>query len=361
MGGMIYIINIIKTLDFLDDENKPDIFLFYRPELKKYADDINYPYISKIEWQFPSILKGNIFSMIIRKNLFISDILSKYQLDTIYPIHDFPVRTHTRVRLISWCADLQHKHYPGFFSTIDKLNRNIRIRLGLRNNDTMILSSNDVLNDFRKFYRIRNNLKIHIFHFVTVLEDFSSLNIEDLKRKYNLPDDYFMISNQFHKHKNHRVVLIALDKLKRSGKRVHLAFTGKFPRAKKSPYLAELQRIINENDLNDQISFLGVIPRDEQLLIMRNSQAVLQPSLFEGWSTVIEDAKSLQVPVIASNLTVNVEQLQDAGVYFDPHNPDELASILATYPKRNLRETFYEDYNVRVKKAAEVLLDIFKS
>ena len=58
--------------------------------------------------------------------------------------------------------------------------------------------------------------------------------------------------------------------------------------------------------------------RAEQLLLMKYAQAVIQPSLFEGWSTVIEDAISLQVPVIASNLPVNIEQLGDRGVYFDP-------------------------------------------
>jgi len=37
-----------------------------------------------------------------------------------------------------------------------------------------------------------------------------------------------------------------------------------------------------------------VLPRDTQLSVMRHADAILQPSLFEGWSTVIEDAISLQ-------------------------------------------------------------------
>ena len=49
---------------------------------------------------------------------------------------------------------------------------------------------------------------------------------------------------------------------------------------------------------------------------MKNAKAIIQPSLFEGWSTVIEDARSLQVPVIATDLTVNIEQLGDKGKYF---------------------------------------------
>ena len=32
MGGIIYIINIVKTLNFLDDEEKPEITLLYKPE-----------------------------------------------------------------------------------------------------------------------------------------------------------------------------------------------------------------------------------------------------------------------------------------------------------------------------------------
>ncbi|MCK4990044.1 MAG: hypothetical protein KAS29_06140, partial [Bacteroidales bacterium] len=91
-----------------------------------------------------------------------------------------------------------------------------------------------------------------------------------------------------------------------------------------------------------------------------HSQAVLQPSLFEGWSTVIEDARSLQVPVVASSLAVNQEQLGEGGVYFDPHKPDELVRILKDYPERDLSLTYYEDYPVRVKEAAETLMKIFK-
>jgi len=92
---------------------------------------------------------------------------------------------------------------------------------------------------------------------------------------------------------------------------------------------------------------------------MKHSQAVVQPTLFEGWSTVIEDAISLQVPVVASNLPVNIEQLGDDGVYFDPHNPSQLAELLINYPERNLNDVFYEEYFARVRNAAEDFIKVF--
>ncbi len=358
MGGVIYIINLVKTLNYLDDDEKPEVYLFYRSDLKKFLSEFDYPYLRNIEWSFPAIAKGNIMSVLLRRNLFIYKILHDYSLDTIFPMHDFPVRTRTGVNLVSWWADLQEKHYPEFFLPAQRWGRSIRTRLILRNCDNLVVSSQAVLNDFARFYKLRGDLKTRIFHFVSVIDVMEDIKIEDLRTKYKLPEHYFIVSNQFHKHKNHRVILLSLAKLKEMGIRKHIAFTGKFPAAGDSPYLAELHGIIEENNLHDQVTMLGVISRSDQLQLMRYSQAVLQPSLFEGWSTVIEDAKSLQVPVVASGLQVNIEQLGEDGVYFDPHNPDELASILKDYRERDLNDIFYEDYTVRIKKAAKELIDI---
>ncbi|MBK7480408.1 MAG: hypothetical protein IPI69_12285 [Bacteroidales bacterium] len=53
MGGIIYIGNLIKTLDFLDDYDKPEILLFYKPENEKFINEIKYPYLTTIRWIFP--------------------------------------------------------------------------------------------------------------------------------------------------------------------------------------------------------------------------------------------------------------------------------------------------------------------
>jgi hypothetical protein len=359
MGGIIYIINIIKTLNFLDDDNKPEIFLFYRRDLNKFLGEIDYPYLHLVEWNFPSIAKGNLKSMLFRKNLFIQEILDKYPVEAIFPMHDFPVKSNTKVKLISWWADLQHKHYPEFFSKKQIIARNIRIKFILRNCNNLVLSSQDVKNDFLRFYNLRKDLKVHIFHFVSVIDNIENVNINEIKEKYHLPDKYFLVSNQFHKHKNHKVVLLSLVKLKEMGIKKHIAFTGKLPNEINSSYLSEIRTIIGDNKLEDQVTFLGIVPRNDQLNIMKHSQAVIQPSLFEGWSTVIEDAKSLQVPVIASNLKVNIEQLRNDGVFFNPHNTVELASIMANFQDRNINDRFYEVYNKRIKEAAQELINIF--
>lgn len=361
MGGVIYIINLIKTLNFLEDREKPVIYVFYNPILKNFLSELDYPYLTNVEWHFPDMIKGNILSFVRRKNLFIFDILKEFKLDAVYPLQDYPVKTHTSTKLISWTPDFQHKHYPDFFKKKTIVGRHIRLKNVMRNNRDLVLSSHDAHNDLKRFYRIPASLNIHIYHFVSVIDDFSEIGIEQLRTKYNLPEKYYLISNQFHKHKNHRVAFLAIAQLKGLGIRVNLAITGKFPEASDSSYMLELHQIIEQNELNDQIIMLGVISRKEQLSLMKHSQAVVQPSLFEGWSTVIEDARSLQVPVISSNLNVNIEQLGSDGVYFDPHDVDELAKILKSYPERNLKGNLYEEYEFRVKEAASILLNIFRN
>lgn len=360
MGGVIYVINLVKTLDYLDDEDKPEIFLFYSHDLAGFLDEFKYPYLTKIEWKFYPVVKGTIKSLIVGKNVFYDELIAQYSLDAVYPAKNFPVKNKTRAKVVAWYADLQHKYYPEFFSKMTLLHRTIRVYFMLRNASDLIVSSQAVKDDFYKFYKLRENLKLHVFHFTSVNNDYRELNIDDLRAKYNLPEKYWLVSNQFHKHKNHKVLLLALAELKKAGIKKHIAITGKFPKASDSPYLAELYNIIEDNQLQNQISLLGIIPREDQIQIMRHCQAVLQPSLFEGWSTVIEDAISLQVPVIASNLPVNIEQLEDKGVYFHPDDYRELAAILSKYPDRDMNYKPYDDYTKRIIESARILINAFQ-
>jgi hypothetical protein len=50
---------------------------------------------------------------------------------------------------------------------------------------------------------------------------------------------------------------------------------------------------------------VGFIDRAEQTMLLKNAISIVQPSLFEGWSTVVEDAKALNQYMILSDIPVN--------------------------------------------------------
>ena len=61
---------------------------------------------------------------------------------------------------------------------------------------------------------------------------------------------------------------------------------------------------------------------------MVGSVAVLNPSLFEGWSTTVEEARALQVPMVLSDLPVHQEQADGIARFFDRTSASSLADAL---------------------------------
>ena len=355
MGGVIYILNTIKILNWLKDEEKPHIRLYYRNELKLFVDEIKYPYLEKIPTEFPRIKKGYFSSWFSMKNKFFHNAIMDGNVDALFPVMDFPISCsrYPNIQLVSWITDLQHKFYPEFISKKKLVERELRIRLILANSKHLVLSSKNVLDDIHEFYDLKD-IKTHIYHFASVIDNFNFSGWDRLRTEKGLPEEYFMVCNQFLKHKNHKAVLEALVKLNSKGLKPVVAFTGKIIGNLSSQYIDDLCNIIRKNKLENQIFFLGILSRQEQLTLMRYSKAIIQPSLFEGWSTVIEDAISLQTPVIASNIEVNKEQLGDWAVYFNPINSEELAKLIEK------QAIIYESYDQRIKKAAQAFISIFK-
>jgi glycosyltransferase involved in cell wall biosynthesis len=360
LGGFYYYQNIIKALDFLEDEEKPEIVIFYNEDYSEYLKEINYPYLQLVPWKFTNIYKGYLLSVLTGKNVFVWDMIRQYKLAGIYPVNDNPVAASSGIPEgtigAAWFPDLQHKFFPQFFDKKRLWLRELRLKITLKNTSDLVVSSNDTVSHFKQFYRIPVGVRMHVLHFVSILDAAAPGNIEELKKTYHLPNQYFIASNAFLKHKNHLVVLKAINKLKLN--KVHIVFTGRMEVYEDGIHINMLKNFIAENNLQTCVSLLGIIPREDQLCIMKHARAVLQPSLFEGWNTTIEDAKSLGLPVIASSIAVHKEQLGEEGYYFNPDDENELAGILANFTLKGV--PCYGENNERVKLFARSFLKVFQ-
>lgn len=363
LGGFYYYQNIIKALDFLEDAEKPEIIIFYNKDYSEYLNEIQYPYLQLVPWKFTGVYKGYLLSFLKRKNIFVDEMIRAYQLKGIYPVNDNPIASNKSIPKgtigAAWFPDLQHKFFPQFFDRKRLWLRELRLKLTLKNATDLVVSSNDTVGHFRQFYTLADNLNIHVLQFVSILEVSEAGDIEKIREAYKIPAEYFIVSNAFLKHKNHLIVLKALKELKQNNKPVHIVFTGRMEVYEDGMHISMLKNYIAENSLQGQVSLLGIIPREHQLCIMKHSKAVLQPSLFEGWNTTIEDAKWMQLPVIASGIAVHKEQLGDKGFYFKPEDEKELAQLLVTFQVNNT-PTLYGDNKERVKTFARTFLKIFQ-
>jgi len=360
LGGVYYYQNIIKALDYLPEEEKPEIVIFYNKEYADYLQGIQYPYLKLIPWQFISVYKGYLISILKKKNIFIHDMITGYNLNGIYPVNDNPIRPGIQNTVgAAWFPDLQHKFFPEFFDKKRLWLRELRLKITLKNATDLVVSSHDTVNHFRQLYTIPDSLRLHVLQFVSVLDTNDTDDIEKVRALYNIPKIFFIVSNGFLKHKNHLTVLKALKVLERQHQPVHIVFTGRMEVYPEPSYLNQLKGFIHDNGLTPYVSLLGVIPRKDQVCMMRHAKAIVQPSKFEGWNTTIEDAKALQLRVIASSIAVHKEQLGDQGYYFDPDNENELATLLRLHAT-NEPPPFYGDHEERIKTFARDFIRVFQ-
>jgi glycosyltransferase involved in cell wall biosynthesis len=159
-----------------------------------------------------------------------------------------------------------------------------------------------------------------------------------IAEEYKLPEHFFYLPNQFWKHKNHRVVIEALHLLKQQGHEIIVAATGKPDDYWHRDHYEMLRSLVASYGLEDNFRFLGMVPRQHVFALMRTCAALVNPSLFEGWSSTVEEAKSLGVPMLLSNLGVHVEQAEESAQYFAPHAPDQLAALMARHKQMSAAE-----------------------
>jgi hypothetical protein len=91
------------------------------------------------------------------------------------------------------------------------------------------------------------------------------------------------------------------------------------------------------------------------LQIMKNASAVIQSSLFEGWSTVVEDVKALNQNIIVSDLRVHREQLKEKAVYFDPTDVDSLVEAILNFEKFSVDFAYDENRINFASKFLEII------
>jgi glycosyltransferase involved in cell wall biosynthesis len=117
-----------------------------------------------------------------------------------------------------------------------------------------------------------------------------------------------------------------------------------------------------------------MLPYAEVLALISGCRALINPSLFEGWSTTVEEAKALGAPLVLSDLAVHREQAGESAVYFDPSSAASMAEALleaqGRFNSENLSERAHmaavladanvERYAARFAEAVQLAVSQFR-
>lgn len=242
----------------------------------------------------------------------------------------FPLRSAVgAARWAGWIPDFQHRHLPQLFAQAEITKRDSGIAALAQDAGMIVFSSEATAADYRRFCPT-GRARPEVLRFCTApaAEWFAGDPLA-VQAQYHLPDRFFLISNQLWQHKNHLLVFEALALLAARGVRPHVVCTGQLADFRDKNFVNTVLRRLHECGVAAQVALLGLIPRGEQIQLMRRSIAVLQPSLCEGWSTVVEDARALGKRVVLSDLEVHQEQNPPGARFFARNDPESLAEALA--------------------------------
>ncbi len=227
---------------------------------------------------------------------------------------------------IGYVYDFQHKYLPDWFSKKDIKMRNMQFESTLTDASYVIVNAKSVKNDIAEFYK-NTKSKILALPF-TPLFDLRVYEMGDLVQKFNLSDDYFLVSNQFWKHKNHSTLFEAMAIFVQSHPKIKLVCTGEMKDYRNPEYIDLLSSQIERLGIKDNLILTGYISKSDQKKLMYNAKAILQPTLFEGGpgGGAVYEALGMGIPVVLSDISVNKEIENPLLLFFESLNAVDLAN-----------------------------------
>ena len=308
------------------------------------------------------IIKNDIRIRIIDKDY--SNLASAIQ--EINPKLIFPIAKpfkKLKEKNIFYVFDLQHEYLKKYFSSDEIRSRKLEIKKNLNNCNSIIVNAKNTKKNLKSIYS--KNLigkKIYSIPFAPNINLNNLKFRKNIKKIYDIKKKYFIVCNQLWAHKNHKFVIKAFHNYCKKGGKNNLIFTGNTHDRRMPNYFNEILDLINKFELNDRIKILGNILKNDQLFLMKNSEALIQASLFEGGpgGGSAYEAMSLNVPIFVSNIKVNLEMGKNKNLkYFDPYKVDKLTYLMLNYKfktkKYNMNEI--KKFSKKQQKKTTIFFD----
>ncbi len=253
--------------------------------------------------------------------------VKKFGLRFLYPVHGC-ANISADTRVAAWIPDLQHRHLASHFADWEIRERENVFQESSRFCSNIVFSSCVAKGDFLDSYPHSQAKCVALPFRVNIPEQEYLQNSEEVVRKYRLPKKFFLCCGQFWSHKNHLLLIQAIAMAKEEIDDIVIVFTGRL-HDYRDPHLTEkILAEIAKSNVHMNVRVLGLVPKSDQLQLMRASSAIVQPSLFEGWSTVVEESIAFGKRMVLSDLAVHREQEPERATFFSPHSSVDLAKCL---------------------------------
>lgn len=326
LGGANYIRNLFRSIESIEERKIEPVVFCHTGEAEAVSELVGNHEIVTSHWLAEGVLRRTLRSVVRRireTDMAIERTMMAKGIGCVS--HSGCFGAGFPIPVINWLADFQHRRLPDMFSTEERSQRDRAMSQVVRCSDRVILSSNNASRDLVEFWPEAANKAVTLPFAVSLGDPKTATVRQALAQKYDLASPYFYLPNQFWKHKNHTIVVEALALLKARGKEVVVVCSGMEYDHRDPHYFVSLMQRVEAWGLMRCFRSLGVVPREDVFGLIRNCVSMINPSLFEGWSTSVEEARAIGKRIILSDIAVHREQAPARGAYFDPSSAEALA------------------------------------
>jgi len=285
--------------------------------------------------------------------------IAQDHLDLFHAPHYVVPVTTTRP-MVATIHDLALFHYP------DKLNCFMRfyygwmVRQAIHRSRTVLCVSHFIAEEIRRVFKIPE-ARLRVVP-NSVAEHFVPPGLEAIirfKQAHNL-GRYILFVGTWKPWKNVGRLLEAFEKVRQSGYDGTLVLAGKAAR-----YQLDFTEYIHR--MSSGVRVLGQIAESDLPVLYGAAEALVMPSLYEGFGLPALEAMACGTPVVVARAGSLPEVVGEAGVYCDPLDVDSIAYAIRTVveaPERrvllaNLGKTRAKTFSV--EKMGQLLVEAYHS
>lgn len=330
-----YVCNLIENLEKIDHRNEYLIFL------RKANYDLYHPRNDNFHK-----VPADVPWYTAEEQLILPSIFSSQNLDLLHVPH-FNAPLFYKGRLVVTIHDLTMLKLAGREASTLSLPVYLLKRLGLQivlgrsvvRAAAVITPSQFVKDEVAKTFGISAK-KIFVTYEAGNLagreRTAKERQVENVLSRYRITKPYLLYVGAFYPHKNVDRLVEAVKVLnERLGRESQLVLVGR-----RDAFLDKVVRRALEMGALRYLALTDYVTDADLGDLYREAEALIQPSLSEGFGLSTLEAMSLGVPVVQSHASCLPEIGGEAALYFDPYDPRDMAGKLAKIlSNQKLRET----------------------
>jgi glycosyltransferase involved in cell wall biosynthesis len=282
------------------------------------------------------------------------------------------------VKKIITVHDLSFERYPKFFSRKRLMwHWFVSPRKLVHGVDLVIAVSENTKKDLTELYKVKPE-KIGVIYSGVEQElriENRESRIEEVKKKYNLPDNFILFLGTFEPRKNIEDLIRAFEILRKSfkfsaqGGSVSDGQVTSLKLVIVGPKGWLWKRILKRAQISpfhDDIKFINYISPEEKIVFYKLAKLFVYPSFYEGFGFPPLEAATAGTPAIVSTASSLPEIMGGAALLVDPYNPAEIAKVMAEcLVNENLKNRLIKRGKAQAEKfswqkCAEGVLTIFR-